>query len=780
MAEQGVEHFQRPWVPADARPQHVQLIVVERFHVGEVPGQAQGLTEGQRAQSPPSQILAAVIGEFEAVPAGDEQRGRTGRLRHRGEEIGQLPVLDPAPPMAPKVIAAEIVFIPVRRRQIVLEIVENDNNRNPLEELPSQEADSRVPVGAGIPEEFEFPQETGIGQLTLGVGVDSELSDDSLQDLLGGHLTRQRHEDDPVPLLAGPPQDLIGQARLADPANAMENHPPAILVGQEPGDLQLLASASHEGPRPERGKITHLGHHGRRAVSTRPDGRGIEERFPGQRGMNGHHRPSAQHLLAPIPAALTVLTCLQDLPSSGRQGGCGIRIRRLGQLGVDPGEDQGRVAIRHGGLHADDGRGPRGHEFVRDHGQAAGQVRHIRIAGGQADDRRHLSGRYRLLNQSPGSHGSRFAVLILQDELPRAPVAGDVQHVHVSHAEGLLDLRRRGESDDPRVRASGFRLADGGHDIAQLGLVVEFGFVVERRGNGDDDPQRALHASGRRARHRQPVEGHQRMEGQRAVDFRMAQPLPRQPAQLGALGEIDGELHGDRLAPGLREDPREGLADGAGEEHLTHNGADLLQGIEQGRRLVDPPAGGALPAALGLDQALARQAEALGGREQSAAGAAARLDDPGVEFLAHQAHRLPRRAQDDVNGLRRRRGRRQEGADHGAAELLDRTAAHHPHHVPVPPVGRIVTARHEPENGIVFNPDDRCAGHIGRYARGCDLGQAQRIVEQSPPVPATRGTGCDQGRILPGIGELGRTRDDHDLLRLDVLRVRQPGRCGVP
>ena len=205
MSEQGVEHFQRPWVPADARPQHVQLIVVERFHVGEVPGQAQGLTEGQRAQSPPSQILAAVIGQFEAVPAGDEQRGRTGRLRCRGEEIGQLLVLDPAPPMAPRVIAAEIVFIPVRRRQIVFEIVENDNNRNPLEELPSQEADPRVPVDVGIPDGFKFPQETGIGQLTLGVGVDSELSDDFLQDLLGGHRTRQRHEDDTVPLLADPP-----------------------------------------------------------------------------------------------------------------------------------------------------------------------------------------------------------------------------------------------------------------------------------------------------------------------------------------------------------------------------------------------------------------------------------------------------------------------------------------------------------------------------------------------------------------------------------------------
>ena len=88
VSEQGVEHFQCPWVPADARPQHVQLIVVERFHVGEVPGQAQGLAEGQRAQSPPSQVLAAVIGQFEAVPAGDEQRGRTLGLGQCCEEVG--------------------------------------------------------------------------------------------------------------------------------------------------------------------------------------------------------------------------------------------------------------------------------------------------------------------------------------------------------------------------------------------------------------------------------------------------------------------------------------------------------------------------------------------------------------------------------------------------------------------------------------------------------------------------------------------------------------------
>ena len=271
------------------------------------------------------------------------------------------------------------------------------------------------------------------------------------------------------------------------------------------------------------------------------------------------------------------------------------------------------------------------------------------------------------------------------------------------------------------------------------------------------------------------------MEGQRAVDSRMAQSLPRQSTQFfGALGEVDGELHGDRLAPGLREDPREGLPDGAGEEYLTHKGADLLQGVEQGRWLADLSAGGLLSAAPGLDQAPARQTEALGGREQSAARAAARLDLADAEFHAHQAHRLPRRAQDDVNGLRRHRGKRQERADHGAAELLDRTAAHHPHDALAPPVGRIITARHEPDNGTVLIPDDRCAGHIAQHARGLDLEQAHRVLVQPPFIPVTRGAGCDQSRILPGIGELGRTRDDHDLPRLDVLRVRQPGRRGVP
>ena len=353
--------------------------------------------------------------------------------------------------------------------------------------------------------------------------------------------------------------------------------------------------------------------------------------------------------------------------------------------------------------------------------------------------------------------------------------------MHIPRVEGLLDLHRRGEGDDPHLRASGFRLADGGHDIAQLGLVIELGLAVERRGNGDDDPQRALHAPGRRARHRQPVEDDQRMEGQRAVESRMAQPLPRQSTQFfGALGEVDGELHGDRLAPGLRENPREGLADGAGEEHLTHKGADLLQGVEQGRRLADLSAGGLLSAAPGLGQALARQAEVLGGREQSAVGAAARLDLADAEFLAHQAHHLPRRAQDDVNCLRRRRGRGQEGADQGAAELLDGAAAHHPHDALAPPVGRVVAAHHEPDNGTVLIPDDRCAGHIGQHARGLDLGQVQRVFAQPSHVPQARGAGCDQSRILLGIGELGRTCDDHDLLRLDVLRVRQPGRRGVP
>ena len=204
MSEQGVEHFQRPGVPADARPQHVQLIVVERLHVREVPGQAQGLTEGQRPQSPPSQVFAAVIGEFEAVSAGDEQRGRTLGLSQCGEEVGQSLICDPASPVVLRTIVVGVVIL-LDRLQIILEIIENDNNRNPLEELPSQETDPRVPVDVGIPDGFKFPQETGIGQLTLGVGVDSELSDDFLQDLLGGHRTRQRHEDDTVPLLADPP-----------------------------------------------------------------------------------------------------------------------------------------------------------------------------------------------------------------------------------------------------------------------------------------------------------------------------------------------------------------------------------------------------------------------------------------------------------------------------------------------------------------------------------------------------------------------------------------------
>ena len=229
--------------------------------MGEVPGQAQGLTEGQRAQSPPSQVLAAVIGQLEAVSARDEQRGRTGSLRHRGEEVGQPLICDPAPHLVLRVIVVGAVIL-LDRLQIVLEIVENDNNRDPLEELPSQEADPRVPVDAGVPDDFKFPQETGIGQLALGIGVDFKFGNDSLQDLLGGHRTRQRHEDDPVPLLADPPQDFIGQARLADPTNAVQDHASMVLVGQEPGDLQLLASAPHEGPGTERGKITHLGHHG--------------------------------------------------------------------------------------------------------------------------------------------------------------------------------------------------------------------------------------------------------------------------------------------------------------------------------------------------------------------------------------------------------------------------------------------------------------------------------------------------------------------------------------
>ena len=161
--EQSVEHFQRPRVPADARPQLTQFVIVERLHMREIPGQAQGLAEGQRAQRPPVQVLAAVIGQLETVPAGDEQCGWTGSLRHHGKEIGQLPVLDPALPTAPRVIAAKIVFIPVRRRQIILEIVEDNNNRNPLEKLPSQETDPRVPVDAGILDDFKFPQETGIG-----------------------------------------------------------------------------------------------------------------------------------------------------------------------------------------------------------------------------------------------------------------------------------------------------------------------------------------------------------------------------------------------------------------------------------------------------------------------------------------------------------------------------------------------------------------------------------------------------------------------------------------
>ena len=54
----------------------------------------------------------------------------------------------------------------------------------------------------------------------------------------------------------------------------------------------------------------------------------------------------------------------------------------------------------------------------------------------------------------------------------------------------------------------------------------------------------------------------------------------------------------------------------------------------------------------------------------------------------------------------------------------------HPHDVLAPPVGRIVTARHEPDNGVVLSPDDRCAGYIAQHVRSYDLGQVQRVVAQ--------------------------------------------------
>ena len=236
VSEQGVEHFQCPGVPADARPQHVQLIVVERFHVGEVPGQAQGLTEGQRAQSPPSQVFAAVIGEFEAVSAGDEQRGRTRGPGQYGEEVGQPLICDPTFPMVLRTIVVGVVIF-LDRLQIVLEIIENDNNGHLPEEIVLQNPDPRIPVfnGAGISKHVQDAQVVGVG--TLFQQGDSEFGDDPVQEPLGRYRARYRHDNEIGSLLAGSPQYLTGQARLADPANAMQDHTPAILIGQEPGDL---------------------------------------------------------------------------------------------------------------------------------------------------------------------------------------------------------------------------------------------------------------------------------------------------------------------------------------------------------------------------------------------------------------------------------------------------------------------------------------------------------------------------------------------------------------
>ena len=163
--------------------------------------------------------------------------------------------------------------------------------------------------------------------------------------------------------------------------------------------------------------------------------------------------------------------------------------------------------------------------------------------------------------------GNRLAVFVLELELPRAAVAGEVEHV-----VGVPFDRRRDDLGMAHLEDANLDvLMPLGHlhrveDVLQLPLVVEHGgagVALIEGADRDEDLDRSrqrwlrLHGDPDRSSHRD----HGRDRGEQAV-VRQSQRLEGQAEQLGVV-RLEADLdHGPHVAP--RHQVGDGLAGLAG------------------------------------------------------------------------------------------------------------------------------------------------------------------------------------------------------------------------
>ena len=171
-------------------------------------------------------------------------------------------------------------------------------------------------------------------------------------------------------------------------------------------------------------------------------------------------------------------------------------------------------------------------------------------------------------NQPVGRRRHGPAVFVLQLELARAAVAGQVQDVVRVGFQSRSDLVRVTDFQDADlgILAGPSRL-DGVQDVLQLALQVEHdraGLLLVGRTDGGQDLQGA--GQGRACAGREPqrtAEHHGRRVGGQQAIVRQSQRLERQAQQFGALRlDADFDQGADRAAV---EQVADGLARVAGE-----------------------------------------------------------------------------------------------------------------------------------------------------------------------------------------------------------------------
>ena len=215
---------------AQQPPGAVEFLFAEQPQGGQGHRQLDRAGAGQRPEVTEPQPGRGRLGDGEPVTAGDQQPAPVRRVGPAGQELDEGRVTDGARAS--------------RQRQIVVEVVEHEEQRHLIEDVPAQQPEALGPGQLGpVCRRHRFRRAAAPGRR---LGVPAQGGGDPGEKRIGGHLAVEDRGHVVRFEPAHPLGDLGGERRFADPADAVQHEPGHGRARELRGPAPALGRADRE------------------------------------------------------------------------------------------------------------------------------------------------------------------------------------------------------------------------------------------------------------------------------------------------------------------------------------------------------------------------------------------------------------------------------------------------------------------------------------------------------------------------------------------------------